>query len=62
MDSLKLIIVPNYTEFSAKNLWLQVRNNSTINVYFPNYRSDRFPNRDYLLNVSFLIDFSIILY
>ena len=44
--------VPNWQEFSSKELWKKARINPSLAVYFPDFSSSRLPQRKYLLNVA----------
>ena len=37
--------VPNWPEFSSKNLWQSAKNASRLNIYFPDYSKSRLPQR-----------------
>lgn len=35
--------VPNWPDFSSKNLWIKVTNNPSIAKYFPDYPESKLP-------------------
>jgi len=42
--------VPNWPEFSSKQLWLKAKLNKNIALYFPDFSDSRLPQR-YLLKL-----------
>ena len=44
--------VPNWQEFSSKELWKKARANPNLAVYFADFSESRLPQRKYLLNVA----------
>ena len=44
-------MVPRYKELSVSELWGHVKDEPSINKFFPDYRDNDKPDRDYLLAI-----------
>ena len=48
--------IPNIKGLSTKRMWDELKTDSKITLYFPNYSKSRLPSKNYLMNV--LISYS----